>query len=573
MLFSITVNNKKIMAAKGETILSALNRNGIIIPTLCRLKDFTPTGACRLCVVEVDGRDRLVTACSEPVEEWMIIKTHSPRVIRTRKTIVELLLSKHPDECLYCVRNLNCELQKLAAELNIRERRIRGRKVKPRLDQSGHSLVREQSKCVMCGRCVRVCEEVATVTAIDFINRAQKTRIGTAMDLDFNFTSCINCGQCVNVCPTGALHEKHNLNEVQDFLSNPGYIKVIQYSPVVPMAVAEELKIKPSKDFDRILNGILKKIGFSKIFLTGSGTDILIEELAGEVSERMNDQNSAPLFISACGAWVKYAEQALPDELQNLSVLKPPQNITGAYVKSVLAGRMGLKPQQIYSVSVTPCTAMKFEAKRDGMMVKGIYDVDSVLTVRELARLIQLYGIDASGTEGEYADDPMLQRSAMAALAEISGGLTEAVVRSVISKITGHDPGHKEFKSILTGGSFREATYKAGEKTLSVAVVDGLTGIEKLKEAIVSGKKYNLVEVMVCPGGCINGGGLPVGRTKEELRNRVKQIVAAEETAVIQMPYTSPFVMSFYEKDVKSEPSLSERKILYTCFAARDVLL
>jgi NADP-reducing hydrogenase subunit HndD len=221
MLFTIQVNNKKIKAEKGETILSALNRNGIIIPTLCRMKDFTPTGACRMCVVEVEGRERLVTACSQPVEEWMIIKTHSPRVIRARKTIVELLLSKHPDDCLYCDRNLNCELQKLSEELNIRDRRIKGRKIKPRLDQSSPSIVRELSKCILCGRCIRVCEEVITASTLDFINKGQETHVGTTLDKDFNFSSCINCGQCVQLCPTGALHEKHNLTEVQEYLSKP----------------------------------------------------------------------------------------------------------------------------------------------------------------------------------------------------------------------------------------------------------------------------------------------------------------------------------------------------------------
>lgn len=218
MLFTIQVNNRKIKAEKGETILSALNRNGIRIPTLCRMADFSPTGACRICVVEVEGRDRLVTACSQPVEEWMKIRTHSPRVITARKTIVEMLLSNHPDDCLYCDKNLNCELQRLAEELNIRERRIRAKKIKPRLDQSSPAIVRELSKCILCGRCIRVCEELISANSIDFIGKGSKTHVGPAMDRDFNFSSCIHCGQCVMVCPTGALHEKHNLVEVQDYL-------------------------------------------------------------------------------------------------------------------------------------------------------------------------------------------------------------------------------------------------------------------------------------------------------------------------------------------------------------------
>ena len=286
MLFTIQVNNKKIKAEKGETILAALNRNGIIIPTLCRMKEFTPTGACRMCVVEVEGRERLVTACSQPVEEWMKIRTHSPRVIQARKTIVELLLSNHPDDCLYCDRNLNCELQRLSEELNIRERRIRGRKIKPRLDQSSPAIVRELSKCILCGRCVRVCEEVITATSLDFINKGRATHVGPAMDRDFNFSSCIHCGQCVIVCPTGALHEKHNITEVQEYLNKPDIIKVIQYSPLVTAGIAEELGMRNSRDFDRILNSVLRRIGFDKVFTTGTGTDLCITEIAAQLSAR-----------------------------------------------------------------------------------------------------------------------------------------------------------------------------------------------------------------------------------------------------------------------------------------------
>ncbi|MGB4293231.1 MAG: [Fe-Fe] hydrogenase large subunit C-terminal domain-containing protein [Bacteroidales bacterium] len=573
MLFSITVNSRKITAEKGETILSALNRNGINIPTLCRMKDFTPTGACRLCVVEVEGRENLVTACSEPVEEWMNIRTHSPRVIKARKTIVELLLSKHPDECLFCVNNLDCELQRLAAELNIRERRIKGRKIKPGIDQSGQSIVKELSKCVLCGRCVRVCEELVTVSTLDFINRGQKTRVGTSMNQDLNFTSCINCGQCVNVCPTGALHVKQNITEVQEYLSNHDYLKIVQYSPLVPLAVAEELGIKAPKDIDRILNGILKKIGFNKVFLTGTGTDIMIEELAEEILKRTDATDQSPLFVSACPAWVKYAEQSLHDELENLSKLKPPQQITGSLIKTILSKQLGIKPQQIYSVSVTPCTAMKFEARRDSMMTKGICDVDSVLTVRELVKLIRLYGIDVSGTEGEAADEPLNVRSALSVLAEVSGGITESIVRKIFFRLTGKDADRKMFRNIRSGGSFREAEFAPGGKKIAVAVVDGLSGLPRLYQSIASGRKYHIVEVMVCPGGCVNGAGLQVCMSKEELKNRVKQIYQTEESDILQIETFSRHLADFRGKYLDKDELLKDKKILHTYFSKRDVLL
>jgi NADP-reducing hydrogenase subunit HndD len=573
MLFTIQVNNKKIKAEKGETILSALNRNGIIIPTLCRMKEFTPTGACRMCVVEVEGHDRLVTACSHPVEEWMKIKTHTPRVITARKTIVELLLSNHPDDCLYCVRNLNCELQRLSEELSIRERRIRGKKIKPRFDQSSPAIIRELSKCILCGRCVRVCEEVITATSLDFINKGRETHVGAAMDKDFNFSSCIHCGQCVLVCPTGALHEKHNITEVQDYLNKPDILKVIQYSPLVTVGIAEELGMRYNREFDKLLNAILRKIGFDKVFTTGTGTDVCITEITGQLTERIENKAGTPLYISACPAWVKYAEQFIPSLIPQLSTVKSPQQITGVLIKTLIADQTEVKPEEIFSVSVTPCIAMKFEARRNGMMRKGISDVDSVLTIRELARLIRLYGIDVTNIDHEPADEPLSGRSSAAVLAEVSGGLTEGVIRSFHFQMIKKDADKQLFKKIRSGGSFRESTFQIGEIEITVAVVDGLTGLEKLRTSISSGKKYDLVEVMTCPGGCVHGAGLPFINTKEEIKNRSKHIYEADNTEAINLPCKSPVLFTLYEKLLKENSDITDKKIFYTHFEKRNILL
>jgi iron-only hydrogenase group A len=573
MLFTIQVNNKKIKAEKGETILSALNRNGIIIPTLCRMKDFTPTGACRMCVVEVEGRERLVTACSQPVEEWMKIKTHSPRVITARKTIVELLLSNHPDDCLYCDRNLNCELQRLSEELNIRERRIRGRKIKQRLDQSSPAIVRELAKCILCGRCVRVCEEVITSTSLDFINRGRKTHIGTAMDRDFNFSSCIHCGQCVLVCPTGALHEKHNITEVQEYLNKHDVVKAIQYSPVVASGIAEELGIKYSKDFDRNLNAILRKTGFDKVFTAGIGTDVCITELADQLTLKIESKSAEPLYITACPAWVKYAEQFYPHLIPQFSKVKSPQQITGILIKTVVAGQLGLQPEQIFSVSVTPCMAMKYEARRDGMMRKGISDVDSVMTVRELAKLIRLNGVDVTNIEKEPADEPLSGRSSSAVLAEVSGGLAEGVARLLYQRDKGKEIDKQVFKKLRSSGSFRECTLKIGDNELKIAVVDGLTGLEKLRTAQASGTKFDLVEVMTCQGGCIHGAGLSFISSKEDLKNRAKLVYQADETEAISLPCKSPTLINLYEKLLKENKEISDKNIFFTHFEKKNVLL
>ncbi|MBK8882285.1 MAG: (2Fe-2S)-binding protein [Bacteroidales bacterium] len=573
MLFTIQVNNKKIKAEKGETILSALNRNGVIIPTLCRMKDFTPTGACRMCVVEVEGRERLVTACSQPVEEWMKIKTHSPRVIQARKTIVELLLSNHPDDCLYCDRNLNCELQRLSEELNIRERRIRGRKIKPRLDQSSPAIVRELSKCILCGRCVRVCEEVITATSLDFINKGRATHVGAAMDRDFNFSSCIHCGQCVLVCPTGALHEKHNITEVQEYLNKPEIIKVIQYSPIVTAWIADELGMKYTREFDRILNSVLRRIGFDKVFTTGIGTDLCITEIAGQLSARMEQKSETPLYISVCPAWVKYAEQFIPSLIPQLSSVKSPQQITGVLVKTLVADQMGVKPEQIFSVSATPCMAMKFEARRDGMMRKGISDVDSVLTVRELARLIRLYGIDITNVENEPADEPLSGRSSAAVLAEVSGGMAEGVLRLLYFSKLRKEADKQYFKKMRSTGSFREATIELGDTEVKVAIVDGLTGLEKLRSALASGKKFDLVEVMTCPGGCVHGAGLSFNVSRDDIKSRAKLIYQIDDTEAINLPCKSPALLNLYDNLLKANPEIADKKIFFTHFEKRNVLL
>jgi iron-only hydrogenase group A len=571
MQFTIEVNNKSIRAEKGETILSALNRNGIIIPTLCRMAEFTPTGACRMCVVEVEGRDRLITACSALVEEWMKIKTHSPRVIKARKTIVELLLSNHPDDCLYCDRNLDCELQRLSDEMQVRERRIRGSKIKPRRDQSSPAIVRELSKCILCGRCLRVCEEVVTATSIDFIGRGRYTHVGSAMDRDFNFSSCIHCGQCVLVCPTGALHEKHYLSEVQEQLSKNDMTRVIQYSPLVPFALAEELGIKYTRDFDRLLNAALRKTGFDRVFLSGTGTDILITELTDTIISKREKADRTPLIVSACPAWVKYCEQFTPELLPVLSALKTPQQISGAIIKSVVP--VSDDKSHVYTVSVTPCTAMKFEARRDSMTRKGISDIDTVLTVRELARLIILYGIDIVNIDPEPADEPMALRSSASLLAESAGGITESVLRSLAIRAGGQEADRQAVKKLRNTGLFREATVTAGEVSYSVAVVDGMKGLEKLKSMLDSGSSYDLVEVMACPGGCVNGGGMMPAGSRDAVRQRSKFIWQTDDQEAVRGPEQSASIEDLYGKVFVECGELADRKPFHTHFSKRDVLL
>jgi iron-only hydrogenase group A len=450
---------------------------------------------------------------------------------------------------------------------------MRARKIKPRLDQSSPAIVRELSKCILCGRCVRVCEEVITSTSLDFINKGRETHVGAALDKDFNFSSCVHCGQCVLVCPTGALHEKHNITEVQEYLNKPEIVKVIQYSSMVVYGIAEELGMRYTRDFDKLLNAVLRKIGFDKVYKTGTGTDICITEITDQLSEKIINKTDHPLYISVCPAWVKYAEQFIPSLLPQLSTVKSPQQIAGVLIKTLVAGQLGVKPAEIYSVSATPCMAMKFEARRDGMMRKGISDVDSVLTVRELARLIRLYGIDTSNIESEPADEPLAGRSSAAIMAEVSGGMAEGIIRLYHYRKMRNEPDKLVFKKLRSGGNFKEATISVGEDEVNVAVVDGLTGLEKLRSNMASGKKYDLVEVMTCPGGCVHGAGLPLSPSKDEIKSRAKLIYQSDETEAINLPCKSPACINMYDTLFKENSDIADKKIFYTHFEKRNVLL
>jgi iron-only hydrogenase group A len=397
--------------------------------------------------------------------------------------------------------------------------------------------------------------------------------VGPAMDRDFNFSSCIHCGQCVIVCPTGALHEKHNITEVQEYLNKPDIIKVIQYSPLVTAGIAEEMGMRYTRDFDRILNSVLRRIGFDKVFTTGTGSDLCITEIAGQLSARIEQKSDTPLYISVCPAWVKYAEQFLPSLIPHISTVKSPQQITGALVKTLVAEQSGVKPEQIFSVSATPCMAMKFEARRDGMMRKGISDVDSVLTVRELARLIRLYGIDITNIEGEPADEPLSGRSSSAVLAEVSGGMAEGVLRLFYYQRMKKEADKQSFKKMRSTGTFREASVEVGDLEIKVAIVDGLTGLEKLKSAMASGKKYDLVEVMTCPGGCVHGAGLSFTATKDEIKSRAKLVYHIDETEAINLPCKSPVLLHLYDNLIKANTDIADRNIFFTRFEKRNVLL
>ncbi len=571
---NIQVNDRIMEAFEGETILDVLNRNNIHVPTLCHIKDMFPSGACRMCVVEDIKSGKLITSCSYPATDGMQIKTHSPRVLNARKTIVELLLSNHPDDCLYCVRNQNCELQSLSNELQVRQRRIRGEKNKKQTDLSSPSIVRDPEKCILCGRCVRICEEVMGVSAIDFINRGSKTFIGTAFDKGLNTSSCVNCGQCIMVCPTGALSEKKHYPEIIEAINDPEKLVVVQYAPAISVSIAEDFDIKSGVDVNGKLNAALRLIGFDRIFDTSFSADLTIVEESAEFVKRLKNGGELPIITSCCPAWVKYAEEFATDFLGNISTCKSPQQMLGAIVKSYYAERNNIKPENIYSVAIMPCTAKKFEQQRDEMTQPGYSDVDAILTTRELSELIKMFGIDFKNLKPQMSDSPHGIRSSAGKLFGVSGGVAEAALRTAYWKITGKELVDFKIEEIRGLKGRKETHLQIGDVTVGVAVVSGLANAQKLLDEIRNGRNdIHFIEIMACPGGCINGGGQKINSDKDALINRMKALYAIDENATLKVSHKNPEVIELYRNYLIEPGSEKSHKLLHTTYQKRKVLV
>ncbi len=573
MSFLIDVNNKQIEARPGETILDAINREGINVPTLCHIKGMLPTGSCRMCVVENVNTNRLFTACSTPVEEGMKILTHSPRVIESRKTIVEFLLSNHPDDCLYCVRNNNCELQDLSEELQVRERRIKGKKNHFKLDRASASLIRDPDKCILCGRCVKVCEEVMGVACIDFVNRGAESYIGTAFEKSLNTSSCVNCGQCIMVCPTGALSEKSHFPELISMLNNPEKTVVVQYAPAISVSLAEELNLTPGSDINSIMNGALRKIGFKYVFDTTFTADLTIMEEGSELINRIETGGTLPMITSCCPGWIKFAEEFYPEILPNLSSCKSPQQMMGSIIKSFWAEKCNVKPENIYLVSVMPCTAKKFEAQREEMTAKGITDVDAVLTTRELGQLIRMYGIDINNIAPEGTDSPLGFRSSAGKLFGATGGVMEAAIRSAYYLLTGEELAKFKIEALRGMEGCKEAQMTIKDLKVNVAVVSGLANARKLLDKIKKGEKnYHFIEVMACPGGCINGGGQHIGAAEEAVKSRMKALYDIDDKETIKVSHKNQEVIKLYDEFLGKPLSHKSHELLHTHYSKREVV-
>ena len=567
----LTVNGKELEAKSGETILTLLKREGIRVPTLCHLEDMAPNGACRICVVEVDGAPGLVPSCSAPAAEGMKIHTNSPRVINARRTIIELLLGSHPDDCLYCAKQPSCDLARLAREYGITKRKFPVQTRRKNLDLSSPSIKRDPEKCILCGKCVRVCEEVQGVACIDFVKRGSEAFIGCAFDSSLNVSSCVNCGQCINVCPTGALMEQDSIQEVMDLLAAGKHV-VVQHAPAVSVSIAEEFGLPAGTDACGVMTAALRKMGFKAVFDTSFSADLTIMEEASELVERVKTGGVLPMMTSCSPGWIKFVETFYPEMIGNLSTCKSPQQMLGALIKSYYAKKQGIKPEDIVSVSVMPCTAKKFEVDRPEMGRGGVPDVDFVLTTRELARMIKIYGMDLKAMDPQEPDIPFGERTTAGKLFGATGGVMEAALRTAYFMLTGKELGVLKFEAIRGMAGIKEAKVKIGDLEVGVAVASGLGNARKLVEQIKSGERKDLhfIEIMTCPGGCINGGGQPFAHNKASVMERMRALYTIDATEKVRTSHSNKALQQLY-KDFLGKP-LGEKShhLLHTKYKKRS---
>jgi iron-only hydrogenase group A len=571
------INGISVKVPEGTTILDASQKVQIKIPTLCKHPDLPSTAACGICIVKLKGTNKMLRACCTPLEENMEITTHDPEIVDVRRSVIELILSKHPNECLTCGRNQNCELQKLASDFGIRRESFPQFLPNIPPDRSNGTIVLEPRKCISCGRCIQVCQKMQNVWALSMIERGFDTRISPAGDISLADSPCVNCGQCSAHCPTGAIFENDETAKVWNALSDEKKYCVVEIAPAVRVAIGEAFGFPLGENCTGKLYAALRRMGFKAVFDTNFGADVTIVEEAHEFVERFtNKKESLPLITSCCPAWVDFMEKFHHDMIDHFSSCKSPHQIVGVLTKTYFARKQRLDPANIYMASVMPCTAKKYEIKRsDEMFASGHQDIDVSITTRELARMIKQAGIDFASLPDEEADHILGEYSGAGTIFGVTGGVMEAALRTAYDYITGGKLKNIEFENVRGLAGVKEGTIPVGNHTVKVAVAHGLSNVEavlnKVREAKAKGQEtpYHFIEVMACPGGCVGGGGQPYGVTDELRIKRGQGLYKDDEAHTVRYSHENPFVKKVY-KDFLGEPlGEKSRELLHAAYKAR----
>lgn len=573
---NIKINGIPLSVPKNYTILEAARENGFEIPTLCYLKDINAIGACRICVVEVKGARSLVAACVYPVNEGMEVVTNSPAVMKARKLTLELILSTHDKKCLSCVRSGTCELQKLCKEYGVEDTEYyEGVTNHYDIDMSAPHMYRDNNKCILCRRCVAACEKLQSVSVIGPIERGFKTHIGSPFECDLDATSCVSCGQCIVACPTGALSEKDDTDKVWAALADPTKHVVVQTAPSIRVTLGEAFGMPVGTNVKGKMVAALRRLGFDKVFDTDFSADLTIMEEATEFLHRVQNGGTLPLITSCSPGWIKFCEYNYPEMIDNLSTCKSPQQMFGAVIKTYYAEQNDIDPKDIVSVSIMPCTAKKFEIGRDHQDAAGVADVDIALTTRELARMIERAGIMFTSLPDEEFDNPLGESTGAAVIFGATGGVMEAALRTAVEKLTGEELKALDFSEVRGTAGIKEATYNVAGMDVNVAVASGLANARALLEDVKAGRKnYHFIEIMACPGGCVNGGGQPIQpasvRNFVDLRaERAKAIYEEDKNLPIRKSHENPMIKKIYN-DFFGEPgSHKAHHILHTQYVDR----
>ncbi|MBO4220739.1 MAG: iron hydrogenase small subunit [Clostridia bacterium] len=574
---NIKINGRAYSVPKDSTVLEAARYAGVEIPTLCYLKDINEIGACRICLVEVVGARGLVTACVYPVNEGMEIYTNTPKVRESRRMNLELLLSAHNKQCLSCVRSTSCELQKLCHEYGVDETHFRGAMPESSVDESTAFLVRDNSKCILCRRCVAACRNLQEIGAIGTNDRGFDTHIAAAFEKNLADTSCVGCGQCIVACPTGALHEKDDTQRVLDALADPTKHVAICTAPSIRATIGECFDYAPGTDVEGKMVAALKRLGFNGVYDMNLTADLTIVEEATELLERFQNGGVLPMITSCSPGWIKYCEHYFPDMTENLSTCKSPQQMFGAMYKTYYAQKMGIDPKDIFFVSAIPCTAKKFEVTRPNQSAAGVPDVDVAITTRELGRLIKTAGIKFRELPDEKFDAPFDIGSSAGAIFGATGGVMEAALRMAAEVILGKKLEKLDFEDVRGIAGIKRATYKLGDKEIRVAVASGTANAKKLLNAVKSGEeKVDFIEIMCCPGGCVNGGGQPTQPASVRNTINLREVRAAvlyndDRNADLRRSHENPAVDILYKEYLGKPGSHKAHEILHTSYVKRGL--